>query len=222
MIKITKPCDCEVFQVIMSGGVKDIHILAYVFERDEDPRWAHVEGTFMSVPLKEFVGMFEADGQEYIEELWRETQQYQGDLTEEEILKVLNGYDIDAVLPYADVNEDTPCGTYITTVSDSLEEFLKSQGFKRDETCPDGVNRWEKEDGKREDPHVIGRTFHASITLDSDGEKTLYGRINFLGDYGHILRSRKFEGKLTEEEIKRLLDPKSDRQAAIVKCSPYC
>ena len=222
MIKITKPCECEVFQIVVCGGVKDIHILAYVFERDEDPRWAHVEGTFMFVLLKEFVGMFEADGQEYVDLLWEETKQYQGDLTEEEILETLNGYDIDAVLSYADINEDTPCGTYITNVSDSVEEFLKSQGFKRDETCPDGVNRWEKEDGRREGPYVINRTFYVSITLNAEGRKTLYGRINFLGDYGHIEKSRKFEGELKPHEIREFLDRYSDKQASIVKCSPYC
>lgn len=126
------------------------------------------------------------------------------------------------MLPYADVNEDTPCGTYITNVSNILEEFLESQGFKRDETCPDGVNRWEMEDGRREGPNVIGRSFYARITLDSEGRKTLYGRINFLGDYGHIEKSRKFEGELSPREIQNFLDKDCDKQASIVKCSPYC
>lgn len=222
MIEIKKAYECEIFQVKTIDKSKFIEILVYIYERDEDPKWGFVEGQRMLFELKGFVENYAEREQEYVDELWEQARQYQDDLTESEAVKAMNFYKIDAVLHYSQVDENTPDGTYVNDYED-LEAFLQSQGFKRDETCPDGVNRWEKEDGKREDPYVIGRTFHASITLDSEGRKTLYGRINFLGDYGYILKSRKFEGELKLWEITNFLIRDCDVvQAAIVKCSPYC
>ena len=86
------------------------------------------------------------------------------------------------------------------------QTHLQTLGFRRDMSAPDGVNRWYREDGRREPPYVIGQTYHASVTLSADGSRTLYGRINFHGDHGRILEFRRFEKAVSVADFAKFLD----------------
>lgn len=86
------------------------------------------------------------------------------------------------------------------------QAHLQTLGFRRDTSAPDGVNRWYREDGRREPPYVIGQTYHASVTLSADGSRTLYGRINFHGDHGRILEFRRFEKAVSVADLDKFLD----------------
>ena len=103
----------------------------------------------------------------------------------------------------------------------TIQEHLISLGFKKDNTCPDAVNRWEKSDGRIDGPYVIGRTYWVSITLSADGSTTKYGIINFYGDYGWITKSRKFTGEMSASEIDAFIEKNATSFAAIVRTSPY-
>ena len=86
------------------------------------------------------------------------------------------------------------------------QALLQTLGFRRDTSAPDGVNRWYREDGRRDPPYVIGQTYHASVTLSADGSRTLYGRINFHGDYGRIIEFRRFEKAVSVADLDKFLD----------------
>lgn len=88
------------------------------------------------------------------------------------------------------------------------QSYLESKGFKRDTTAPEGVNRWEREDGHRDELYIVGRTYYVTVTLTPGGEQTRYGRINFLGDYGHMHEFRRFEKAISVPDFERFLDPK--------------
>ena len=49
------------------------------------------------------------------------------------------------------------------------EVYLKNSGFKKDDTAPNGVNRWK---------HYKMCDHHISITFNNEGTETLYGFIH--------------------------------------------
>lgn len=91
------------------------------------------------------------------------------------------------------------------------QEYLIKNGFKRDKTCPEGVNRWEKQDGK-----MGSRNWHVSVTLTPEGNKALYGIANFYsismnvlsytGYYEYISLHRYFNGEITVKDFNRMLN----------------
>lgn len=122
MITLDELENCEMYDIeIDPHGVKCIHILCYYYVRDTDEvdedgqplEWARVDGTFLIVPLDEFIRNYKEGGVEYLDmELWAETKQYQYDMTEESA-KMENADGV-YVLQYSDLTMDTPCGSYVS------------------------------------------------------------------------------------------------------------
>jgi hypothetical protein len=127
---ITKPVSVDFFTICEVGGKKCIHIHGYTYESDE--YWANMEACGIVLPLSEF--LTEAKSREsvleYVDELYQEANQYQGDYTAEGIVEVINHYyrDIvfsvdedngegapEAYLDFAELTMDTPYGEYVTT-----------------------------------------------------------------------------------------------------------
>lgn len=118
MEKLTKPVnDAELYSIeqdLDCGSGKVIHILSYVYQSDVD--WRMVDGTFLYVPLDEFIENYAERGAEYINELWEDTKQYEGEMTEEECLKQMNLFIEENQaehLEYDKITIDTPYGAYI-------------------------------------------------------------------------------------------------------------
>ena len=59
------------------------------------------------------------------------------------------------------------------------EDFLLKEGFRRDTTAPKSVLRYEKYDGTIDQERTCNRTFYASLTMDENLDRTLYGFILF-------------------------------------------
>ena len=97
--------------------------------------------------------------------------------------------------------------------------YLIKNGFWRDGTAPTGVFRWQKYDGKVDGPYIINRTYSISVTLEGDGTKTLYGVLNFLGDYGYILEHRYFNGAISIADFEKFIDKRCWPLPEIVKSS---
>ena len=129
---VTKPVSVDFFSVYEDLGVKYIHIHGYTYDAEE--YWANMEACGILFPLAEFLQEVEArNGEvlEYVDELYQECKQYQGDYTAEGIVEVINHYyrDIvfacngqprgegnpDAYLDFTELTMDTPCGQYVTT-----------------------------------------------------------------------------------------------------------
>ena len=70
------------------------------------------------------------------------------------------------------------------------QKYLKSLGWKRDMTCPNGVNRWENKN-----PHeVTTNEWWVSIMFkDERGEFPNYGVLNFHDSQRNIVIHRSFE-----------------------------
>lgn len=99
------------------------------------------------------------------------------------------------------------------------QNIIKKLGFTRDLTAPEGVNRWEKSDGKT---HFVS-TFHVSITLSDDGSKTLYGVVNFYlsGGHGYISEHRSFDGvAISYEDLKMFMSRYETNQPSFVRVYP--
>ena len=90
-------------------------------------------------------------------------------------------------------------------------EYLIRNDFKKDNHCPEGVNRWGKKDGE-----MGCRNYAVSVTLSEDGKQTIYGVVNFYttaisklsfaGYYEYISLHRYFNGKITVKDFERMLD----------------
>lgn len=140
---ITRPIEVDFFTIYEQGGEKFIHIHGYTYESsseefvtEDNPDgiyWANMEACGVDLPLSELLSEFEARGEDaldFVNEMYEECQQYQGDYTAEEIVEVINHYyrDIvfsvdypaknegnpDAYLDFVEITMDTPCGEYLT------------------------------------------------------------------------------------------------------------
>lgn len=118
--EITEPKEVELYSIEPDGkGGKQIHIFAFTYASDNDTEdyWRFTEGTFIIVPLQEFIDNLKADV-DYVGRLWGETKQYEGDRTEQEIVNDINHYfngkTANAELHYSEITMDTPIGDYIS------------------------------------------------------------------------------------------------------------
>lgn len=107
--------DFELYEIYTDyEGKRIIHIFAYTYMGDD---WRLTEGTGIIIPLDEFIANFTEQGEEYTDELWRETNQYDGAMSAAELVTTINGffngYPADAFLQYGDITPDTPDGNYI-------------------------------------------------------------------------------------------------------------
>ena len=99
--------------------------------------------------------------------------------------------------------------------------YLQKEGFKKDATAPEKVNRWEKTDGKKTDNiHIENRTYFVSVTLTEDGSQALYGIVNFYGDYGYINQHRYFNGGVSVDEFKKFIDKNEQELPPCIKIFP--
>ena len=125
LIGLKEADGAEFFDIIDVDGMKSIHILCYYFRREPNENdeleldeegnlktWARVDGTFIIVPLEEFIKRLSEEGSGYLDnELWAETKQYQYDMSEKDASKeILGEYD---VLGYMEVKMSTPYGSYV-------------------------------------------------------------------------------------------------------------
>ena len=115
---VTKPVEVEFFSIYTKNdGAKYIHLLGYTYESDD--YWANMEACGLELTLAEFI----ADSQkhenpaDYVNELYEQCKQYQGDYTPEELVDVINqyydGHNPDGYLGYSELTLDTPDGNYI-------------------------------------------------------------------------------------------------------------
>lgn len=118
--------NCDFYSIFDDCGVKSIHILCYYWERDillDDPNerdedgrpmnWARTDGTFIIVPLEEFIANYKQKNIQYTGEyLWVNTKQYQYDMSEEMARAEAEGYYVP--LHYSEITIDTPYGEYIS------------------------------------------------------------------------------------------------------------
>lgn len=88
------------------------------------------------------------------------------------------------------------------------EAFLASQGFMKDSSAPEGINRWKKSDGKEEGPYIVGRSYSFSITLfTGKPSHTLYGIALWTSEYGYIDEKRSFDNRaLTIADYEKFVD----------------
>ena len=126
---VTRPVHVDFFSITEIKGVKHIHLHGYTYKSDD--YWANMEACGLLIPLSEFVRDFSADTEgNYVDSLYEQCKQYQGDYTEKEIVEVINHYYSrivfsaarrdgegmpDAYLDFGELTEDTPEGEYLTT-----------------------------------------------------------------------------------------------------------
>lgn len=113
------PQEVEFYSIEDDGkGGKQIHILGYTYASDNktDDYWRLTEGTFMIVPLQEFIDNLK-DDEDYVGNLWCDTKQYEGNCTEQQVRDMMNdyfdGHRADRLLHYSEITIDTPCGDYM-------------------------------------------------------------------------------------------------------------
>ena len=117
--EVSEPEELEFYSIEQDGkGGKQIHILGYTYASDNNTEdyWRLTEGTFMIVPLQEFIDGLKQD-EEYVNNLWCDTKQYESDCTEKQVVDIINhffsGHTANARLGYQEITIDTPCGNYI-------------------------------------------------------------------------------------------------------------
>lgn len=138
---ITRPMSVEFFSIYERDGKKYIHLWGYTYESDgnddfttpENPNgryWANMEACGTELLLSEFLDGYNADEDgEYVDTIYQEAKQYQGDYDDEGIVHIINHYyseivfaldgqprgegNPDAWLSYGELTMDTPCGEYI-------------------------------------------------------------------------------------------------------------
>ena len=137
---ISRPISADFFSIIEHGGEKCIHIHGYTYESSSNEcvtadnpdgvYWANMEACGILLPLSKFLKEFKArseNGIEYVNQLYEQCKQYQGDYTSERIVEVINHYYRDIVFPalrsegnpeayldFGEITEDTPCGQYLS------------------------------------------------------------------------------------------------------------
>ena len=124
---ITKPIEADFYSIVEQSGEKFIHINGYTYKSDstefiteDNPNgtyWANLEVCWFVFTLAEFVKNYKEKGYEWVDEVYCDLNQYQGDLTEREMTETINryfdGHGADAYLDFSELTEDTPCGNYI-------------------------------------------------------------------------------------------------------------
>ena len=123
--KVTSAKELDFFSIESDGkGGKQIHILGYTYYGDE---WHNIEVCWFIEPLTEFIAHVK-DNENYVGEQLSEYKQYESDNTEEEIVTICNEYydgkEPDYYLDFTEINEDTPCGNYVSG-SYTNEEYVR-------------------------------------------------------------------------------------------------
>lgn len=123
---VAKPIEGDFYTILEDMGVKYIHINGYTYESsnydyksEKNPDgiyWANLEVSWFIFPLAEFIANLK-ENENFVDDTYCELNQYQGDLTEEEMIDTINhyfdGHGADAYLSFGELTMDTPCGNYI-------------------------------------------------------------------------------------------------------------
>lgn len=123
---LTAPKELDFFTIFEDFGIKYIHIFGYSYESsnydyktDENPDgtyWAHTECSWFIEPLAEFIARLK-ENENYVDDTYCELNQYQDDLTAEQMTDTINhyfdGHCADAYLGFEEITMDTPCGNYV-------------------------------------------------------------------------------------------------------------
>ena len=140
--KITKRFEGDFYSIYEEDGVKYIHVYGYTYKSDseefvteENPNgiyWANFEVSWFIFSLAFFVESYREKGVEFVNEVYECRSQYQGDLTEKEMVETINryfnGHTADAYLSFGELTEDTPCGDYVNTSKTSEPEKREYKG----------------------------------------------------------------------------------------------
>ena len=126
--KLSTPIEGDFYSITSEDGVKYIHINGYTYKSSsneyvtpENPNgvyWANLEVCWFIFKLSEFIAQYNEGGIDFINNCYEERNQYQGDLTEEEMLDCINnryfdGHPADGYIDFSELTEDTPEGNYI-------------------------------------------------------------------------------------------------------------
>ena len=112
---ITKPQELDFFTIYEDLGIKYIHVFGYSYESDD--YWANMECSWFIFPLAEFIANLK-ENENFVDDTYCELNQYQGDLTAEEMTDTINHYfdgePPQAYLGFEEITMDTPCGNYVS------------------------------------------------------------------------------------------------------------
>lgn len=125
--KVSTPFEGDFYTITEEDGVKYIHINGYTYKSDstefiteDNPNgiyWANLEVCWFIFTLAEFIAKYKERGGEFIDETYQELNQYQGDLTEVQMVETINryfdGHTADAYLDFGELTEEIPCGNYV-------------------------------------------------------------------------------------------------------------
>ena len=125
-IPVSKPFEGDFYTIYEELGIKYIHINGYTYESsnyeyvsEDNPDgtyWASMECCWFIFPLAEFIQNLRSD-YNFVDDTYQELNQYQGDLTTEQMTETINhyfdGHGADGYLHFEEITEDTPCGNYI-------------------------------------------------------------------------------------------------------------
>lgn len=89
-------------------------------------------------------------------------------------------------------------------MANTTQATLIDMGFKRDKTAP-YVNRYEMSDGETH----FDSTYWISITMSPDGSESEYGIILFYDSTGYNFKKRKWDGAISEDDLKAIMDKNS-------------
>lgn len=122
-----KPFQADFYTIYEYCGIKHIHINGYTyrsdskeFVTDNNPNgiyWANVEVSWFIYTLEDFIANYKERGYDWVDEVYQDLNQYQDDLTTEQMTNTINeyfdGYGADAYLGFEKLTMDTPCGNYV-------------------------------------------------------------------------------------------------------------
>lgn len=94
------------------GDKKVVHVSAYVWPRSDGDGYTITEYTFCYIPLAEMARMDGEQLWEYLNDMEANVKQYERDVSAEEAKDYIDSWGTVERLDYADLTEDTPCGTY--------------------------------------------------------------------------------------------------------------
>lgn len=126
--KLSNPIAVDFYSIYdtLGNGNKAIYVYGYSYrssykgyETEENPEgyyWADTTCRGFAMDLDKFMAELKAN-KNFVDDTYCEVDQYQDDLTTEEMVERINTYfegkPADAYLPFTEITMDTPCGNYI-------------------------------------------------------------------------------------------------------------
>ena len=114
---VYKPIEGDYYTISKDeNGKKIIHVNGYLWE--SEGKYHSTEVCWFLMPLDEFVKKYSKDGNDFVEETYEALNQYQEDFKSvrkatDTCQNYFNRRPAKALLPFAVITRDTPCGNYI-------------------------------------------------------------------------------------------------------------